>query len=650
MDPNQNQPNNTSPQENSNPLSSAAPPSTPAIPSIPPIEDAHQMPGSSSINTPTNPVIPIISVEDEHTEPTTPATEPVVTPLSSEAQTQPSPEPEDNQSEQPTTSPSMFDTNDAPKKSKKKFYAAIAGVVLLLVSIPLAIFLVQQNQEIRNKAAGSDPLHCASSDGKRLGPNSVVEANCSGWDQSNNSCSSDSVNTYYFSSCAPTGAAVASHPDGCARATDTVQCLDDTQKKEARNLGFNAVCYSNGNPAESIKVSENRCGAVIPTGKHPDGCTRLTDTVQCLDDTQKKEARNIGFNAVCYNGTAPAESILVSEGRCGKANAAGGPASTATVTSADVQPRNVTKGQPLTFTAASTGVGTIHVRIWPNDAPGVTAVDGGKIPGGNGSISYDTNKLPAGTNTAKIRFQAQDASGKDIEGVAKDIDITVASGTSAIQVTNATVTPSSPTLGQTVTFGAQLTGGTGMIHVRIWPNDAPGVTAVDGGKIGVGQTSVTYDTSKLPANTKTALVRFQAQDASGKDIGGVAKDITVTFLQAVAGDSRCTQIEMIKGGTIIYTSDAGNVAPQIKPGDQLTFKVYCFTADASDDYDYFRISVTKPDGTTLTQDPVAQRETKRDQGSNRFFSASYNLTADSTGAYTIKSWGHMKKAAWKGAN
>lgn len=50
------------------------------------------------------------------------------------------------------------------------------------------------------------------------------------------------------------------HPDGCYRPTDTVQCLSQAQQQETRNLNFNAVCYTaQGNPAESILISQNRC-------------------------------------------------------------------------------------------------------------------------------------------------------------------------------------------------------------------------------------------------------------------------------------------------------------------------------------------------------------------------------------------------------
>ena len=200
-------------------------------------------------------------------------------------------------------------TSVPPTSSNRtKIYGIIAAVILLVVAIPAGIFLTSRNQDFREKAAGGDPLHCGASDSTQRNQGLIV-GNCTGWRETNNSCAADLENPYYYDSCTP-----ATHPDGCARPDDTVQCLSSDQQKEMRNRGLNAACYTKtGNPAESVKISENRC----PLYKHPDSCTGYGDTVQCLDETQKQEARNIGKNAVCYAGANPAESILISVNRCG---------------------------------------------------------------------------------------------------------------------------------------------------------------------------------------------------------------------------------------------------------------------------------------------------------------------------------------------
>lgn len=57
------------------------------------------------------------------------------------------------------------------------------------------------------------------------------------------------------------------HPDGCSRVDDAVQCLDDSQKREQANAGFNAVCYTKeGKLDKKVLVSENRCGKVVSGG------------------------------------------------------------------------------------------------------------------------------------------------------------------------------------------------------------------------------------------------------------------------------------------------------------------------------------------------------------------------------------------------
>jgi len=205
-------------------------------------------------------------------------------------------------------------TSVPPTSSNRtKIYGIIAAVILLVVAIPAGIFLTSRNQDFREKAAGGDPLHCGASDSTQRNQGLIV-GNCTGWRETNNSCAADLENPYYYDSCTP-----ATHPDGCARVSDTVQCLDETQKQEARNIGKNAVCYAGANPAESILISVNRCGApyVPTTTTHPDGCARPDDTVQCLSSDQQKEMRNRGLNAACYTKTGnPAESVKISENRC----------------------------------------------------------------------------------------------------------------------------------------------------------------------------------------------------------------------------------------------------------------------------------------------------------------------------------------------
>jgi len=168
-------------------------------------------------------------------------------------------------------------TSVPPTSSNRtKIYGIIAAVILLVVAIPAGIFLTSRNQDFREKAAGGDPLHCGASDSTQRNQGLIV-GNCTGWRETNNSCAADLENPYYYDSCTP-----ATHPDGCARVSDTVQCLDETQKQEARNIGKNAVCYAGANPAESILISVNRCGAPYVPPTTAGANTTLCSTIELI--------------------------------------------------------------------------------------------------------------------------------------------------------------------------------------------------------------------------------------------------------------------------------------------------------------------------------------------------------------------------------
>lgn len=61
---------------------------------------------------------------------------------------------------------SVSSTNSSPKKSRLKVLAGALTLFLVLISIPLAVFLVQKNQQIEEKAAGEGKLVCMPLDNK----------------------------------------------------------------------------------------------------------------------------------------------------------------------------------------------------------------------------------------------------------------------------------------------------------------------------------------------------------------------------------------------------------------------------------------------------------------------------------------------------
>ncbi|TSC90230.1 MAG: hypothetical protein G01um10145_334 [Microgenomates group bacterium Gr01-1014_5] len=483
--------------------------------------------------------------------------------------------------------------------NKTKLYGAIAAIILLVVAIPAGIFLIGRNQDVREKAAGGDPLHCGASDSTQRNQGLVV-GNCTGWRETNNSCAADLENPYYYDSCTP-----ATHPDGCARVSDTVQCMDETQKQEARNIGFNAVCYAGANPAESILISVNRCGApYVPptTTTHPDGCARPDDTVQCLSSNQQKEMRNRGFNAACYTTTGnPAESVKISENRCPLYKHLDGCAGYGDT----VQCMDETQKQE------ARNIGFNAVCYTPENKPAE-------------SILVQNNRCGAPYNPP---------------------------GTNIISVSN--ISPNPVVYGQPVKFKATFSGPqAAKVHVRIWPNDAAGVIAMDGGKITTSGQEISFNTGSFPAGTTTAKVRFQLQNSSNVDlIPNVAQDetLTVTGSGAGAGSNAtlCSTIELIKANSIVFESSPGNNQPVINPGESFQVRVMCTLTDPADNFDKIQVKITTPSGAS-TQEKVASRFQERDRGASRAFFAIFDLTTGSSGNYNIKAWGHTPIKGWKG--
>lgn len=395
--------------------------------------------------------------------------------------------------------------------SKFKVAGAIIGILLLVSSVVAGVTLVGKNQEVREKAAGGDPAHCGASDSTQRDQARIV-GNCTGWRQANNSCAADQENPYYYDSCIATVAS----------------------------------------PSPSLSPSPS-ASPVATT--HPDGCPRLNDVVKCLDETQKRETRNLNMNAVCYTTVSgverPMESILVSNTRCG---APYSPAGSNMLSISSVTPNPVTYGQPVKFKATFSGpnAAKIHVRIWPNDAPGVTAMDGGKITASGQEITFDTSRFPIGTTTARVRFQLQNSSDADIKpDVAQDVTLTI--------------------------------------------------NTVAGG-------------SPPPAGANATL---------------------------------CTTIELIKNNSIVFESSPGNIAPIINQGESFQVRVMCTTTDSADNFDKIQVKITTPSGAS-TQEKAARRFQERDRGSSRAFFAIFDLTTTSAGNYNIKAWGHTPTKGWKG--
>lgn len=105
------------------------------------------------------------------------------------------------------------------------------------------------------------------------------------------------------------------------------------------------------------------------------------------------------------------------------------------------------------------------------------------------------------------------------------------------------------------------------------------------------------------------------------------------------GDSRCTELQILKGGTVVAAS-------QIEPGDTITLRAYCYSAE-NETFDKFHFIVSKYQGATTTNDTTATRATDKDQGNKKFYSASHPFTTEAA-QYTAQVWGHTVSKGWKG--
>ena len=443
-------------------------------------------------------------------------------------------------------------TSVPPTSSNRtKIYGIIAAVILLVVAIPAGIFLTSRNQDFREKAAGGDPLHCGASDSTQRNQGLIV-GNCTGWRETNNSCAADLENPYYYDSCTP-----ATHPDGCARVSDTVQCLDETQKQEARNIGKNAVCYAGANPAESILISVNRCGApyVPTTTTHPDGCARPDDTVQCLSSDQQKEMRNRGLNAACYTKTGnPAESVKISENRCPLYKHP----DSCTGYGDTVQCLDETQKQE------ARNIGFNAVCYTPENKPAE-------------SILISVNRCGAPYVPTTTTHP---------DGCARVSD--------TVQCMDETQKQEARNIGKNAVCYA-------------------GANPAESILISVNRCGAPY----VPPTT------------------------------AGANTTLCSTIELIKANSIVFESSPGNNQPVINTGENFQVRVMCTSTDPADNFDKIQVKITTPSGAS-TQEKAAVRFQERDRGASRAFFAIFDLTTSSSGNYNIKAWGHTPIKGWKG--
>lgn len=179
-----------------------------------------------------------------------------------------------------------------PKKSKTGLIAGISAILLLVISVPLGIILVNQQQEIREKAAALDCKNIKAADGQSLDDPANIGAKpsfegsygataCQKWVHQHNLA--------IIENCEKAKCSI--------KATDG-QSLDDDQNKGARPAFCEQAKYD---PVQTCQLWVNQHNTEKTTGKTTnqlrDECVNKACTVKASDGQSLDDNANKGSKA-----------------------------------------------------------------------------------------------------------------------------------------------------------------------------------------------------------------------------------------------------------------------------------------------------------------------------------------------------------------
>lgn len=122
---------------------------------------------------------------------------------------------------------------------------------------------------------GSDPNHCAASDGFRYSGGQRTSVSCTGYTSSNDHlCSGDSVHPYWYASCGAT--TITPPPSGCGTQVFNEGCVRTGVRRER-------VYESCSGQSSTREVSDSSCVVSSPT------CSQQTDINQCVTTNQRRQ-------------------------------------------------------------------------------------------------------------------------------------------------------------------------------------------------------------------------------------------------------------------------------------------------------------------------------------------------------------------------
>lgn len=278
-------------------------------------------------------------------------------------------------------------------------------------------------------------------------------------------------------------------------------------------------------------------------------------------------------------------------------------------------------GSPISLTIARADNGWTNTDIWP-----------GNIPAGN----YTLKVIPSKAGT---------------QGTSQDFPVQVKADapTTPQIIGSVDASPTTFEKGSTRRISLHAVGDGNTTEVVAWLYKL----GVDGAIRAIGST-----TSPQWRNDDPGPQTYSFVDAGnyilrfiptrGSIQGPPAPDIEIKITAAgdttaptTTSDSGCTSIELARGGSDINPGT-------VRIGDSLSATIFCYTTDSSDDIDMIRYTLTTPTRSAVTQELTALREVSRDNGGKRFFIAKFNISADSSGNYNIKGWGHTPRNGWRG--
>lgn len=502
-----------------------------------------------------------------------------------------------------------------PAKSKTKLFAAIAAVVLLLVSIPAGIVLVRQQQELRGRA--SVPT-CECKDGIWQGADCTTELGqaCSAippqcpdgehWEgpPTTGSCVPNSTTP----TC-PSG----EHWEG---PPTTGACVPNAGGTTPTTCTYGEACGNGGTRSCTGTTQDGVCKFKSGIDPNCSACTTCGDGICGGGEGQD----NCPVDCKGGGGSQKIRSEDDGQGGCCDQGAAANSPKGCRTTGGFNEVCDIANG------SCQSGFSCRSLAGCSKDTdcgPGNKCVNSKCESGGGGSPAPSQAPTPTATpvtSTCNATLAGIPAAASENTDIATNITL------------NSSNAP----------------GQCEYVSLYFDNQRIANLKAVNGQCIG-GTYSATFSSGSVGNHT----VKFVVNDSQAYPNAPSRTPLTCAT-QALAttpreetGQAYCTNLQVVRGGAPITDLS------KIQIGDHLNLQATCVTTSASLSFDKIRFRITAPSGAKPDQDQTATKDiTARIQQvaeQPNIYKATGILTIDRIGSYNIKVWGHTKEDnKWKG--